>query len=99
MNVTTEGLIRDVNKVFGEAEDLLKATANQTEEQVTRIRARAEESLRAARDRMKDITQSAEARALEAARHVDRQVHDNAWTAIGIAAAAGLVAGILLGRK
>ena len=48
---------------------------------------------------MKDITQSAEARALEAARHVDRQVHDNAWTAIGIAAAAGLVAGILLGRK
>ena len=45
MNVTTEGLIRDVNKVFGDAEDLLKATANQTEEQVTRIRARADRGL------------------------------------------------------
>ena len=35
----------------------------------------------------------------EAARAVDRQVHDNPWTAIGVAAGLGLVLGIVLGRK
>jgi ElaB/YqjD/DUF883 family membrane-anchored ribosome-binding protein len=99
MNVTTDGLIKDLNTVVGNAEDLLKATAEQGGEHIERIRARAEESLRGARERMKDIAESAEARALETARDVDRQVHDNAWTAVGIAAGVGLVVGILLARK
>jgi len=99
MDVTTDSLIQDLKAVVGDAEDLLKATASQSGEQIARIRARAEESLRTARARMKDITQGAEAQALEAAREMNKKVHDNPWTAIGIAAGLGLVFGVLVGRK
>jgi len=37
--------------------------------------------------------------AREAAREIDEQVRRNPWAAVGIAAAAGLVLGLLLGRK
>ncbi len=43
--------------------------------------------------------ENAEAGAREAAREVDAQVRRNPWAAVGIAAAAGLVLGLLLGRK
>ena len=99
MNVTTDKLMQDLKAVVGDTEELLKATASQGGDQIARIRTRAEESLRTARARMKDITQAAEARALEAAREVDKQVHDNPWTAIGVAAGLGLVVGLVLSRK
>ena len=99
MDVTTDSLIKDMKAVVGDAEDLLKATASQSGEQIVRIRARAEESLRAARARIKGITEGAEAQALAAARDVNKQVHDNPWTAIGVAAGVAFVVGVLAGRK
>jgi ElaB/YqjD/DUF883 family membrane-anchored ribosome-binding protein len=86
--MTTDKLMHDLKAVVGDAEDLLKATAGQSGEQIARIRVRAEESVRTARARMKD-----------AGLQFDEQVRENPWTAVGIAAGAGLVLGILLGRK
>jgi ElaB/YqjD/DUF883 family membrane-anchored ribosome-binding protein len=88
MDVTTDKLMHELKNVVGDAEDLLKATASQSGEHITRIRARAEESVRAARARMKD-----------SAEMLDDQVRDHPWSAVGIAAGAGLLLGILLGRK
>lgn len=88
MDVTTDKLMHDLKNVVGDAEDLLKATATESGEQIARIRARAEESVRSARARMND-----------AGLQLDEQVRENPWTAIGIAAGVGLVLGILLGRK
>ena len=88
MDVTTDKLMRELKNVVGDAEELLKATASQSGEQIARIRARAEESVRAARARMED-----------GAEMLDDQVREHPWTAVGIAAGAGLLLGILLGRK
>jgi ElaB/YqjD/DUF883 family membrane-anchored ribosome-binding protein len=95
MKVTTDKLVHDLQTVVGDAEELLKATASQSGEHITRIRARAEESLRIARSRIKDVTQAAEA----GAREVDAQVHEHAWSAVGVAAGVGLLLGFVLGRK
>ena len=99
MDVSTDKLVQDLKTVVVDAEDLLKATANQGGEQIARIRARAEDSLRVARARIKEMTQLAEAQARQAGQDVDRQVHDNPWAAVGIAAGAGALLGFLLGRK
>ena len=88
MEVTTDKLMHELKNVVGDAEDLLKATASQSGEHIARIRARAEESVRAARARMRD-----------SAEMLDDQVRDHPWSAVGIAAGAGLLLGILLGRK
>jgi len=99
MDAPTEKLMQDLKTVVGDAEDLLKATASQSGEHISRIRSRAEESLRIARERIKEVTSSAEAQARAAAREVDAQVREHPWTAVGVAAGIGLVLGILLGRK
>lgn len=99
MDATTDKLMHDLKTVVGDAEELLKATASQSGEQIARIRVRAEESLRVARSRIKEMTQNAEAQAREAAREVDRQVQDHPWTAVGVAAGVGVLLGFLLGRK
>ncbi|MHC9037594.1 ElaB/YgaM/YqjD family protein, partial [Cobetia marina] len=39
------------------------------------------------------------ASARESADCADRYVHDNPWTSVGIGAAAGVVIGMLLGRR
>jgi ElaB/YqjD/DUF883 family membrane-anchored ribosome-binding protein len=88
MDMTTDKLMHDLKAVVGDAEDLLKATANQTGEQIARARARAEESVRNARERMED-----------AGEQLDEQVREHPWTAIGIAAGVGMVIGVLLARR
>jgi ElaB/YqjD/DUF883 family membrane-anchored ribosome-binding protein len=85
---TTTKLMQDLRTVVGDAEELLKATAGQSGERIDEVRARAEESVRAARTRLE-----------AAARDVNEQVHENPWTAIGVAAGVGLVLGIVLARK
>ena len=86
--MSTDKLMHDLRAVVTDAEDLLKATAAQTGERVKTARARAEESLRLARASLQN-----------AGSRLNDQVHQNSWTAAGVAAGMALVLGILLGRK
>jgi ElaB/YqjD/DUF883 family membrane-anchored ribosome-binding protein len=99
MQPTTDRLMKDLRAVVVDTEELLKATANQTGERIEKVRARAEESLRNARTRVQAASQDVQAAAQDAMREVDSQVRQNPWTAVGVAAAIGLVMGILIGRK
>ena len=81
------------------AEDLVKATAGQTGERIEKVRAKAEESLRAARNRLQIAGKTVQEGTREAVQSVNEQVHQNPWTAVGIAAGVGLLIGILLGRR
>jgi len=98
-HVTSDKLMQDLRVVVADAEDLLKATASQTGERIEKARARAEESLRIAKERLRQAGQVMEENARQAAESVDRAVHDNPWSAVGIAAGLGIVIGILLGRR
>lgn len=97
--VTTDKLMQDLRVVVGDADELLKATANQTGERVQQLRARTEESLRGVRARLEVAGQDMDHTARQAAQHVNSQVHEYPWTAVGIAAGFGVLVGILLGRQ
>ncbi len=84
MQASTERLMKDLHAVVMDTEELLKATAGQGGERVEKVRARAEESLRNARSRVAAAA---------------NEVRENPWTAVGVAAGVGLIAGILLSRK
>ena len=92
-------LMEDLRVVVEDAEALLKATAGQAGEKVEHARHRAEESVRQARERLGEIEGEVRARAQEAARTTDRYVHENPWGAIGIAAGAAFMLGLLAGRR
>ena len=97
-NVTKNQLIADFLVVVADAEALLVATASQGGEELDRVRARAEESLRLAKARLADERLALIAKTREAARATDVFVHENPWTAIGVAAGVGLIIGLVSSR-
>lgn len=99
MQLNTDTLMKDLRAVVVDTEDLLKATAGQTGERIDKVRARAEESLRTARTRVQAAGGDLQAAAQAAAREVNSQMQEHPWTALGVAAGIGLIAGILLARK
>ncbi len=99
--VTTprDRLAQDMRAVLADAEELFKATAAETGERVKAARARLQQNLEAAKAQLLELEQNAVARARAAAVATDRYAHENPWKTAGIAAGAGLLIGVLIGRK
>ena len=89
-------LVEDFNKVVGDTEALLRAMASVPGEKTAALRASVEANLSAAKQRVRDIQGIAVEKTTAAARATDEYVHDNAWAAIGIAAALGLIVGLVI---
>jgi ElaB/YqjD/DUF883 family membrane-anchored ribosome-binding protein len=98
-HVTTDRLIGDLKTVVEDAEELLRATAGQTGEKIAAARERAEDSLLAARERLGEMQKELIDQTRELAESADSYVRKNPWQAVGIAAAAGLVVGLLITRR
>lgn len=96
---TQERLISAIRSEISDAEDTLAATADQVGEKMAKLRSRIEKRLREAKFRLIDAEEALLARTREAAHAADKYVHESPWTAIGVAAGAGLVVGLLLGRR
>jgi ElaB/YqjD/DUF883 family membrane-anchored ribosome-binding protein len=97
--VSSQQLAADLKAVVNDAEALIKATAGDAGAKMNGVRDRLEESLRVARARVSEIEDEAIAQAKAAARATNEYVHENPWPAIGVAAAASLVIGVLIGRR
>jgi ElaB/YqjD/DUF883 family membrane-anchored ribosome-binding protein len=94
--ISIDKLLNDLQTVVADAEALLKATAHQAGEKVQEARAKAEESLSAAREHLDDVHEGALQQARELVSSGEEYVRRNPWQAVGIAAGAGLVIGLLI---
>lgn len=94
-----QSIIDDFANVLSEAETLLKAAATETGEKARDLRQQVESKLLSAKLKLQELQGEAVDRAKEAARATDDYVHDHPWQAIGIAAAIGLAAGLLINRR
>lgn len=92
-------LVADFKSVIRDTEELLRATAGQTGERIDAARARLEERLASARADVADLSQEAVARGRAAAKSADAYVHNHPWQSIGIAAAVGLLVGLISARR
>ena len=92
-----EQLVVDMKAVIADAQELLEATTSATGDRVRAERARAEETIRSARQRVADLEVVDQAK--EAARSTDEYVRQHPWGAVGIAAAAGVLIGVLIARR
>ena len=98
-DVSKEKLVADLKVVVADAEELLRATASQAGEKVSAARERIQASLASAKIKLSDAERAALEKAKEAAKATDEFVHEHPWQAIGIAAGAGLLLGILISRR
>ena len=96
---STRRLMDDLRTVVADAEKLLNATAHDASDKARDAHKRASESVEQARARLDELEKEFKARAKAAADDANRYVRDNPWQSIGIAAAAGLVVGLILGRR
>jgi ElaB/YqjD/DUF883 family membrane-anchored ribosome-binding protein len=97
--VTMGEVMEDLREVVADAEGLLKATADQTGERIAAARGKAEESLKAAKARLDEQEAALMVKTKAVAKATEDYVRDNPWKSVGIAAAAGLVLGILAKRR
>ena len=101
--VTKEKLLDEFNTVLVETEQLLASVANASSDKAGALKASVEQGLASAGERLARIRDASAEQAKVAARATDDYVQESPWRAVGIAAAlaaaAGLVAGMLLARK
>lgn len=98
-SVNKDKLISDFKVVVADAEELLRATANQAGDKATELRAKIQTRLADAKLRLADAEAVMVDKAKLVGRAADDYVHDNPWRSVGIAAGFGLIVGLLIGRR
>ncbi|APW47362.1 DUF883 family protein [Rhodoferax antarcticus] len=94
-----EKLMSDLQVVIGDAEALLRMTADEVGEAASELRGRLMDRMHQAKTELAHLQQAAVARVKEAGHATDTFVHENPWKSIGIAAGTGLVIGLLISRR
>lgn len=92
-------LMEDLKAVMQDAEELLKATAGQTGEKISAVRARAEENLREVRRKLGEMEEDLMVHARAAVKGADDLVHEKPWQSIAVAAGVAFLLGLLAGRR
>ncbi len=96
---TRTKLVDEFTAVLSEAEDMLKRAATETGEKAKDLRSQVETKLLHAKLALQELEGKAIDQAKASARATDDYVHDHPWQAIGIAAAIGFAAGLLMNRR
>jgi ElaB/YqjD/DUF883 family membrane-anchored ribosome-binding protein len=94
-----EKLMNDLKLVISDAEELLKLTAGQVGDKAAEMRMRMQARMEQAKADLTSLQEMAVAKAKDAGKAADVYVHENPWKAVGIAAGAGLVLGLLISRR
>ena len=89
----------DIRTVIADGEELLKAAADVSGEGFAAARRKFEEKFANARAKLADTSRAALEKTRGTAAATDAYVHRSPWTAIGVAAAAGMLIGILAARR
>jgi len=98
-DASKQKLVADLKVVVADAEELLRATASQAGEKVSAARERIQASLATAKVKLTEAERALLEKSKLAAKATDDYVRENPWQAVGIAAAAGLVLGVLISRR
>ncbi|MBC7682189.1 MAG: DUF883 domain-containing protein [Ferruginibacter sp.] len=96
---TQERLVSDIKSVISDAEEMLSDTADQSGDKISQLRARVKARLNDARERLVDAEAALRHHTKKAARATDDYVHESPWTSVGVAAAVGLLVGLVIARR
>lgn len=85
--------------LIDEAQQVLKTTARSGDERLDAVRHRLQDEVRHLRTQIDDLEAQAATKLRHAAKQTDQAVHHHPYAAMGLAAVAGLLLGVVLGRR
>jgi ElaB/YqjD/DUF883 family membrane-anchored ribosome-binding protein len=88
-------MAHDLKMIVRDGEDLLKAAANAPGEGFAAARAKFAEQVMSVKAKLADASQPP----IEGAGRADDYVQENPWTAVGVAAAVGMLIGFLAAKR
>jgi len=94
-----EKLLNDLRAVIADAEQLLSDTEQQSERGYKTAIAQLERKLRNAKAELGRLEQRVTSSGKDALQAMDQFVEDHPWQAVGTGLCAGLLVGLLIGRK
>jgi ElaB/YqjD/DUF883 family membrane-anchored ribosome-binding protein len=97
--VARERVMADLKALVGDAETLLRATANDASEKAREARARLSAAVEKAKTTCADLQQQGLAAAKQAGQRIDDTIRDHPYEAIGVALGVGVLLGALLRRR
>lgn len=92
-------IVADMKTVVADAEEILRETAGVAGDKAHVLREHMGDRLRSAKLRIADAEAAVLEKAKAAACSADHCVRENPWESIGVAAAVGLLLGVLIGRR
>jgi ElaB/YqjD/DUF883 family membrane-anchored ribosome-binding protein len=96
---TMNSVVQDFSNMLGEAEALLKLAGAQTGEHARALQTEVEAKLLHAKLRLQELESKAADGAVAVKEATEDYVVKNPWQAVGIAAAVGFVAGVVIARR
>lgn len=94
-----EKLVQDFKVIVADAEEMLRATANQANEKVAEARVKFAERLDIAKMRLAETESMLRDKSAEAQRATEFYVQEHPWKAVGIASGVGFLLGLLVNRR
>ncbi len=92
-------LMADLRVVVADAEELLKLGAEDMSEGSRNLRERMQQRLTELKRNVQSLQTNATERVKAAGKVADGYVHDNPWQSVALGAGAGLLVGLLIGRR
>lgn len=93
-----EELLQEVRSVLDDVEELYHSSVEEGSKEAELLRGKLQRKLQAAQRKLGDFEEVAAERVKQTARQADQLVQDKPYYAMGFAALAGLVVGVLLNR-
>ena len=94
-----EKLMNDLKVVIADAEELLKMTASEVGEKAAQLRTRMQARLEQTKADLARLQELTVVKAKEVGQATDTYVRENPWQAVGLAAGAGFLIGLLISRR
>ncbi|MGO9515123.1 MAG: YqjD family protein [Steroidobacteraceae bacterium] len=89
----------NIDDFLDDVEDLTKAIKDIQTPEVARVRAKVKIALAAAKSALSDGAAQVRGQAKQVSRNTDAYVRENPWQVVGIAAAVGIVLGMMMTRR
>lgn len=96
---TQQALIEELKIAVSEAESMLKDVAEKSDAEAELIKDKVNVILQRAGDSFNDLEQNVRAHSRQAIQKTEAYVQENPWQTVGLAGIAGLLLGVIIGRR